>query len=487
MRHWQKIILVVCVLTLARQPARADVGLLLNAKPNVHPELVKSEIVGAGHAAVYLSRVCPASPVKLRLCNPGELGSVIQNYEDYKEDQPYEWNAVPLSMYLYGVDDMSQRPLFGTPELRKLLQDRYRQTYLHDLCTTQRCLTSTDANWRDSVAASFVREIYMFEVHTTVEQDEQFIREFNARPNVNHYHAVTNNCADFAKLVANIYFPHSAHRDLINDFGVTGPKAIARSFTHYAEHRPDMQLRIIRFEQVPGTYRRSSDCREGTEQTVRSTKWLIPIAVLEAQAVPVLAGSYLLIGHFNPDHDLRKHPSEDVAVLYQQLEQAKQDGNKERQKQLKNQLQAARAQELGTEQQWQQYRERFDEILHSSVDDGVIADHEKLNGVFRTLQAKGQMYLDESGQPWLTIESGGELRRVGLTATNVFSVESDRRLAMQVVLARTGALLFAKSNHRELQPEFESDWVLLQRATEELPAHVQHPAISTTAARQSFR
>ena len=484
MRHWQKLLFTFCILMLARQLARADVGLLLNAKPNVHPELVKSEIVGAGHASVYLSRICPASPVKLRMCNPGELGSVIQNYADYKEDEPYEWNVVPLSVYLYGVDDMTQRPLFGSPELRKLLQERYRQTYLRDLCMTERCISDPDANWRDSVAASFVREIYLFEVHTTVEQDEEFIREFNARPNVNHYHAVTNNCADFAKMVANIYFPHSTHRDVLNDFGVTGPKAIARSFTHYAEHRPELQLRVIRFEQVPGTYRRSSDCREATEQTVRSTKWLVPIAVLEAQAVPVLAGSYLLTGHFNPDHDLRKHPSEDVAALYEEMRQAKQSGDKDQQRQLKRELETDRARELGTEQQWQQSREHFEEILRSAMEDGVITDHVKLNAVFRTLQAKGEFSLDENGQPWLTIESGGELRRVGLTEANVFSPESNGKLAMEMLLARTSALLFAKSNHRELWPEFQSDWALLQRAQQQLPPRVEHTAIATRASRQ---
>jgi len=484
MRHFQKILVAVCILTAARLPLHADIGLLLNAKPNVHPELVKSEIIGAGHAAVYLSRVCPESPVKLRLCNPGEMGSVIQNYEDYMEIQPYEWNVVPLSLYLYGVEDMSQRPLFGSPQLRSLLQERFRRTFLRDLCTTQRCITNADANWRDSVAASFVREIYMFEVHTTVEQDEQFIREFNARPNVNHYHGVSNNCADFAKLVANIYFPHSAHRDLLNDFGVTGPKAVARSFTHYAEHRPEMQLRIVRFEQVPGTYRRSSDCREGTEQAFRSTKLLIPIAVLEAQAVPVLAGSYLLTGHFNPDHDLRKRPSADVAALYQQLNEAKQDGDEDQQKELKRELEAARARELGSDQQWQKYREHFEEILRSAIDDGVIADRRKLNSVFRTLQTNGQMYLDENGQPWVRLESGGEVRRVGLTEANVFSPESNQKMAMQLLLARTNALLFAKSNHRELAPEFESDLALLQRAQAELPEHGTHPAIATRASRQ---
>jgi len=483
MRFWHLTILAVCVLAVAQLPARADVGLLLNAKPNVHPELVKAEIVGAGHSAVYLSNICPETPVKLRLCGPGEQGSVLQNYEDYKEDQPYEWNIVPLSVYLYGVNSKEEQPLFGYPELRSLLQKQYRDTYLREICTTAQCINNRDANWRDSVAASFVREIYMFKVHTTREQDEQFIREFNARPNVNHYQGVSRNCADFAKLVVNTFFPHSAHRDVINDFGITGPKAIARSFTHYAEHHPELQLRVIRIEQVPGTYKRSSDCREGTEQTVRSTKWLIPIAVLEAQAVPFLAGSYLLTGHFNPDHDLRNHPSEDVAVLYEQLANAKQAGDLEQQRQLTRKIAADREQLIGSDEQWQQYRSRFEEILRSAIDERVIADRHRMETLFRTLASNGRTYFDESGRPWLEVESGGELQRVGLTAGNVFSPGSSRELAMQVMLARTNALLSAQAKHRELWPEFQSDWELLERAEQQLP-QASHSVIATRASRQ---
>src|ERR1051325_7892028 len=83
--------------------AHAEVGLVLAAKPNSHGTMV-NEITGAGHSTVYLSRVCPETPTRLRLCQPGEPGSVIQNYKDYKEDEPFEWNAVPLSIYLYGVE-----------------------------------------------------------------------------------------------------------------------------------------------------------------------------------------------------------------------------------------------------------------------------------------------------------------------------------------------------------------------------------------------
>ncbi|HEY1731162.1 MAG TPA: hypothetical protein VGG15_05420, partial [Terriglobales bacterium] len=106
--HW---IFLAAVLVSGCLPARADIGLLLNAKPNEHLEIGFAEITGEGHSAVYLSRVCPESPVKMRLCNPGEPGSIIQNYVDYKEDQPYQWNVVPLNVYLYGVDDLRDKPL----------------------------------------------------------------------------------------------------------------------------------------------------------------------------------------------------------------------------------------------------------------------------------------------------------------------------------------------------------------------------------------
>ena len=188
--------------------AHADLGLLLNAKPNDKFEFDTAALTGEGHAAVYLSRVCPASPVKLRLCAPGELGSVIQNYVNYQEDQPYEWNVVPVSLYLYGVEDPAEKPLLATPELRSLLQEQYREKYLRQLCAGPPCTTSASANWRDSVAASFVREIYIFQVHTTLEQDREFIEKFNSRPNINHYNGFSRNCADFAKLVVDTYFPH---------------------------------------------------------------------------------------------------------------------------------------------------------------------------------------------------------------------------------------------------------------------------------------
>src|ERR1700743_1123197 len=118
-------ILFAAVVVLNCLPARADIGLMLNAKPNEHVEIGFAEITGEGHSAVYLSRVCPESPVKMRLCRPDELGSVIQNYVAKKENQPSQGNVVPLSVYLFGVENIRAKPLFASPEIRSVLQERY--------------------------------------------------------------------------------------------------------------------------------------------------------------------------------------------------------------------------------------------------------------------------------------------------------------------------------------------------------------------------
>ena len=54
-----------------------------------------------GHAAVYLPRVCAQTPVKVRLCEPGESGVVISRYHRVGG---YDWIAIPLIPYLYAVE-----------------------------------------------------------------------------------------------------------------------------------------------------------------------------------------------------------------------------------------------------------------------------------------------------------------------------------------------------------------------------------------------
>ncbi len=159
---------------------------------------------------------------------------------------------------------------------------------------------ATAPNGEQMVGVSLARSIYIFVAETTEQQDRKLIAEFNSLPNVNHFNGVTRNCADFTRHVINTYFPHATSPDYINDFGITSPKAIARSFTHYALRHPETHFRVLHFAQVPGTIKRSSEPRDGTEQLYHSKKLLVPMIIFAEHELPVVAASYLLTGRFNP-------------------------------------------------------------------------------------------------------------------------------------------------------------------------------------------
>src|SRR5947209_285589 len=365
-----------CLLLWALCPsANADIGLLLNGSMNAGA----SEYTSAGHSAVYLSRICPASPVKLRLCEPGEQGSVIGNYNSFGENGSPEWNVVPLSVFVYGVEDAENVPLIATLSIREALQERYRLIRLQGLCDTPFCASHKKAHWRDQVGEGFVREIYSFEARTSLEQDERFIAEFNARLNVNRYNGLTNNCADFAMLVINMYFPGAAKPDHVNDFGITSPKAIARSFTHFAIKHPELRFHVVRYAQLPGDFKHSSDCRKGTEVAFRSKKWFFPM-LLRSNELVLFTTSYLLTGRFNPHRELSRRPSAESTDLIQQMKTLKKDGDAIL-AELKIQLTAERRLVLGNDEDWDKYRDHFEELLTSAIAAGVVADQSELDKV----------------------------------------------------------------------------------------------------------
>ena len=191
--------------------------------------------------------------------------------------EPYEWNIVPLSVFLYGVEDAKDRPLYASPQLRAVLQERFRKDHLGDLCPEGVC-TDPKAHWRDVIAANFVRDIYMFEVHTTLEQDIAFIDKFNALPNVDHYNGFTRNCADFARLVVNSYFPGAARADHLNDFWMTSPKAISKSFTHYAVKHPGVAIPCGSFHPDSRQLSSQQRCSQGNRGRVHLEKVVLPHA-----------------------------------------------------------------------------------------------------------------------------------------------------------------------------------------------------------------
>lgn len=118
-------LLVLVVGFCSTEPVRADVGVLLSDPTGEG----SSRFTEAGHASIYLSNVCPASPIKVRLCAPGEQGSVISNYARLGENKSYEWNIIPLSLFLYGLEMPSDRPLVASLSLKRSLGELYRKKH----------------------------------------------------------------------------------------------------------------------------------------------------------------------------------------------------------------------------------------------------------------------------------------------------------------------------------------------------------------------
>ena len=83
-----------------------------------------------GHNAIYFERICAETPVKLRRCQPGELGAVIARYQGIKG---YDWIAVPLVPYLYSVEDASQVPDRVDRETVLRLRHHYREAHFQFL------------------------------------------------------------------------------------------------------------------------------------------------------------------------------------------------------------------------------------------------------------------------------------------------------------------------------------------------------------------
>jgi hypothetical protein len=445
---------------LVSSRAYADVGVILNETLN---ESV-ARVTGSGHTAVYFSRICPDTPVKLRLCRPGENGSVMSNYINLGEDERYEWNIAPFNLYVYGVEDPADRPVFGTEKIKAVLEERYRQQSLAAYCTVKDCLKGDKAEWREMVGANMIRSMYIFVVQTTVQQDEDLIAKFNALPNENHFNGMTRNCADFTKNVIDTYFPHSAHRDVINDFGMTSPKAVARTFSHYAQNHLESNFRVLHFSQLPGTIKRSTEPRSGTEQLFRSKKLLVPMVIFADHELPVVAAAYLITGRFNPQREFEQHATVEPAQLNDSTRLGKTDQSANLSGALDPVEVQAREEVLGAPGEWEKYRKAFDTMVNQAVQDEAIPDRSYVGRIFKRLDTTGHPIADADGDLWLEISNSNHVSKVGLSRNNIFAPSSDPHFAFELLLARVDAVLKSPKHSRETMLEFKEDWALLEYA-----------------------
>jgi hypothetical protein len=248
-----------------------------------------------GHVAVYFERICAASPVKLRRCEPGELGAVIARYQGI---DGYDWVAIPLVPYLYSVEKTAEVPPLVDHEVVVQLRDNYREAHLQNLGADLSAGNLVHGGWTQLLGAAYERRIYAFRFDTTPQQDDALIARLNDRRNKSKFNLLFNNCADFTRVILNDYFPRTFRRSIFPDAGMTTPKQITYKLVRYARKHPDQQLTVFEIQQIPG-YRRESHSIKGIDESFVTTVYAVPLAI----ANPYLAGGlfvdYLVRGRYH--------------------------------------------------------------------------------------------------------------------------------------------------------------------------------------------
>ncbi|MGD0345785.1 MAG: hypothetical protein ABSA85_03460 [Terracidiphilus sp.] len=251
-----------------------------------------------GHNAIYFERICAETPVKLRPCQPGEMGVVIARYQGI---DGYDWVAIPLLPYLYAVENPADVPAHVDRDTVKRLRSRYRESHLESLGNNLSPGNFVHGGWTQLVGAAYERRIYAFRFQTTPEHDDALIQQMNAGPNRTHFDLLFSNCADFSRLVLNSYFPHTFRRSIFPDAGMTTPKQTTYRLVRYARKHPDTQLTVFEIPQIPG-YRHSSHSAKGIDESFVTTIYAIPIAIMNPYLAGGLFVDYLVRGrhHFIP-------------------------------------------------------------------------------------------------------------------------------------------------------------------------------------------
>jgi hypothetical protein len=297
LRRIAKISLFLFLL-LALRPAlsHAQAALLME-----EPYGIYGTVNPTGHNAIYFENICAETPLKLRRCHPGELGVVISRYEGV---DGYDWIAIPLIPYLYAVEEAADVPAHVDHDTVVNLRNRYREAHFESLGLDNSGGSYVRDGWTQLIGAAYERRIYAFRFQTTRAQDDAVIARLNNDSNRSHFHMLFRNCADFARTVLNDYFPHTFHRSVFPDAGVTTPKQIAYKLAHYARKHPEMQLTVLVIPQIPG-YRWHSHSTKDIAEAFSTTAYAIPLTLVN----PYLAGGifvdYVVRGRY---HLIPKNP-----------------------------------------------------------------------------------------------------------------------------------------------------------------------------------
>jgi hypothetical protein len=401
--------------------AHANVTVLLE-----EPYSLDGSFAGTGHTAVYLTRVCAASPTLLRRCKPGESGAVLSRYNRIGG---YDWIAIPLIPYLYAVAKPEDIPLYADAKIAAYLRDRYRSEHLEDLAPDTPSGETPPGNWVQLIGSSYDRTTYGFQIETTAERDDELIQWLNSSPNTASYKVVSRNCADFVRDVVNFYYPKAVSRGILSDFDVATPKQTAKSLVKYGERHRDLEFSSFVIPQVPGSIKRSKPVRGLVESVFKAKKYVLPLALFHPFVAGGVASVYVAGGRFNPAKN---------ALVFS----------------LNGGLESPL-----TARERRTYQENLDDLLRTNPD----AKGTREGPSWQQFQEKAQPSLDQFGHPVLEAPFADNMVAVGISRASFLSNEPTTDLQRELLITRLRMELAAGRAPRASGAVLRDDWRLLQQ------------------------
>jgi hypothetical protein len=249
--------------------------------------------------------------------------------------------------------------------------------------------------------------------------------------------------------VLSFYYPHSVHRNIIADLGVTTPKQLARTLSEYSRRHPELQTSSFVIPQIPGSMPRSKPVHNVLECTLTTKKYMLPLFLLH----PYIAGSLLAL-HFGLG---RFNPSQNGLIL-----------------DSKHQLGPSL-----TRVDRRTFEGRLEDLLRTSSSADAAPDDRQ----WAFLHATAEPALDASGGPTLRVSVGSEVTSVGIARTNILSLPAGSEFAAGLVKARLHEELKSAAARKTARTDIESDLALLQQLLALQPNRLASTAGSATESR----